>query len=84
MGTHLTLRRLHPHRLACVEALHGGAFIHLDPEFPRHPQQAAHQQRRLHRARVGAVEPLQMDVGAALARQFTLFNRLPLVKTGSL
>lgn len=59
-------------------------FINLDPEFPRHPQQAAHQQRRLHRTRVRAVEPLQMNVGAALARQFTLFNRLPLVKVRSL
>ncbi len=59
-------------------------LIDLDAQLPRHPQQTAHQQCRLHRARVGAVEPLQMNVGAALARQFTLFNRLPLVKVGSL
>ncbi len=79
-GTHLTLRRLHPRRLARLKALHGRVLIDLDPQLPRHPQQAAHQERRLHRTGVGAVEPLQMNVGAALARQFTLFNRLPLVK----
>ncbi|MNR05517.1 hypothetical protein D3C85_1215520 [compost metagenome] len=83
-GTHDGLWRLHPCRLARLQALHGGMFIDLNTQFPRHPQQAAHQECRLHRACVGAVEPLQMNLGAALARQFTLLNRLPLVKTGSL
>ena len=83
-GTHLTLRCLHSRRLAPFEALHGGAFIDLDPPFTRHPQQAAHQQGRLHRTGVGTVEPFQMNVGAALACQFTLFNHLPLVKAGLL
>ena len=43
-GVDDALRHLHPYRLAPFEALHGRVLIDLDPQFPRHPQQAAHQQ----------------------------------------